>query len=125
MKKSVCYFVSAFVLISVPALADDAAVIAKMDALTARIAELEGKLTSTNSQPLKFSVIERPFSNLIGGGAQIPDSEGAIFCGLTFVDDDAPHASCEVTKGAGNIWLYNTGGDGTVNACKVTCLFAK
>ena len=82
-----------------------------------------GGVTEKGS-PINFGLVDYPFSNLIQG-AQIPGSEGALFCGLTLVDDDTPSGSCEINRDGDNHWIAKTGDGGNGNACRATCLLVK
>jgi len=54
--------------------------------------------------------------------AEIPGSEGAIFCALTMVDDDSPAGICEVFH-QGDKWVMRTGAASCgAQACSVTCM---
>ena len=69
----------------------------------------------------KFRIIQQAFNNQ-PEWAQITDSSKALFCALTTVDDDAPQGSCEVNMDDQGRWLVRSGGDGTINGCRVACL---
>ena len=52
---------------------------------------------------------------------EIPNSEGAMFCALTRVDDDSPSGYCRIFE-IDDVWYYQTGGDCGANACGGMCL---
>ena len=54
-------------------------------------------------------------------GVKIPNSDGALFCALTFVDDDTANGSCEIFR-SGNEWFYRTGGACAAQSCSGMCL---
>lgn len=74
------------------------------------------KIGFRTSGPILFTDVRQ--------AAPIPGSSGAIFCGLTYVDDDGPDALCEVSRD-GTEWFMKTGLGGDFNACKAMCLFAE
>ena len=124
MNRRIAIIFSVFTLTITPTLADDAAVIAKMDALTARITELESKLALKNAQPLNFDLIPFQFSD-IREWAEITDSKGALFCALTKVNDNTVNGSCEIRRDSNNNWVARTGDNAFGNGCEVTCLRPK
>lgn len=67
---------------------------------------------------IKFSDVRQP--------ATIPDSKGAAFCALTFVDDDHPSGWCKVFYVPdANEWRFQTGAGGGQQACAVSCMWIK
>lgn len=75
----------------------------------------------SKTQVLSYRYKTTAFSNVPAGGV-VPGSSGAAFCALTKVDDDSAAAECKVSRNKEE-WHYQTGGDGTVNACEVTCVW--
>jgi hypothetical protein len=71
---------------------------------------------------LKFHVTDFRYNNQ-PSWVQITGSEDAIFCGLTWVDDDSPEGSCKIGRDENNRWVARTGGDASANECYATCLF--
>lgn len=67
---------------------------------------------------IRFSDVRQP--------ATIPDSGGAAFCALTFVDDDHPAGWCKVfyVQDAKE-WRFQTGAGGGQQACAVSCMWIK
>lgn len=69
---------------------------------------------------LGLSVFAYSFCNVTSGIA-IPGSEGAIFCALSFVDDDNAESWCQVYPQDGK-WFARTGSGCGGNACGAYCL---
>jgi hypothetical protein len=82
------------------------------------------KATQSTGKPINFGLVDFLFENLVQG-AQIPGSEGALFCGLTLVDDDAPSGKCEISRDKDNHWIAKTGGGEAANTCRAMCLMAQ
>ena len=81
------------------------------------------EFSQSGAKPIKFKVIEFPYENNTSWN-KITGSDGAIFCGLTLVDDDAQGGKCEIRE-QGDYWEARTGGDGKANTCQATCLLAQ
>ncbi|MBT9558105.1 MAG: hypothetical protein IV100_18875 [Myxococcales bacterium] len=69
---------------------------------------------------LGLSVFAYSFCNVTNGIA-IPGSEGALFCALTYVDDDNAESWCQVYPQDGQ-WYARTGSGCGGNACGAYCL---